>query len=110
MLYARELSRQYPNITSISIHPGVVSTELIANSRFMDRILIYMTNLGNLLKPEEGAYNQVWAATTPRENLKNGMYYEPVGKLAQKKLDKTARDDDLAKRLWKWTEDALNEY
>lgn len=110
MLYARELSRQYPNITSVSIHPGTVSTELVANSRFMDRILIYMTNLGNLLKPEEGAYNQVWAATTPRENLKNGMYYEPVGKLAQKKLDKTARDDDLAKRLWKWTEDALNEY
>jgi hypothetical protein len=76
----------------------------------MDRGLIHIVNFGNLLKPEEGAYNQVWAATTPREKLENGMYYEPVGKLAQTKLDKTARDDDLAKRLWEWTEEALKGY
>ena len=72
--------------------------------------LFYITNLGNILKPEEGAYNQVWAATTAREKLENGMYYEPVGKLAQKKLDKTGRDDDLAKRLWEWTEEVLEGY
>lgn len=107
MLYARELSRQYPGITSVSVHPGVVATELVGNSKFMDRALIHATNFGNLLKPEEGAFNQVWAATAPREKLENGMYYELVGKLAWKKLDKTARDDGLAKRLWEWTEEAL---
>ncbi|KAJ5380701.1 uncharacterized protein N7496_003129 [Penicillium cataractarum] len=110
MLYAREISRRYPGITSVSVHPGVVSTELVGNSKFMDRALIHITNLGNVLQPEEGAYNQVWAATTPREKLENGMYYEPVGKLAQKKLDKTGRDDNLAKRLWEWTEEALKAY
>jgi hypothetical protein len=84
-----------------------VATELVGNSKFMDRALIHATNFGNLLKPEEGAFNQVWAATAPREKLENGMYYEPVGKLAWKKLDRTARDDGLAKRLWEWTEEAL---
>lgn len=110
MLYARELSRRYPSITSVSVHPGVVATELIGNSKFMDRALIHVTNFGNLLEPEEGAFNQVWAATASREKLENGMYYEPVGKMAQKKLDKTARDDGLAKRLWEWTEEALKGY
>ena len=109
-LYARELSRHYPGITSVSIHPGVVATELIKNARLFDRALTHVTNLGNLLKPAEGAYNQVWAATTPRENLENGSYYEPVGKLAQKRLNKTARYDNLAKRLWDWTEEALKGY
>lgn len=110
MLYARELSRRYPSITSVSVHPGVVATELIGNSKFIDRALIHVTNFGNLLEPEEGAFNQVWAATASREKLENGMYYEPVGKMAQKKLDKTARDDGLAKRLWEWTEEALKGY
>lgn len=110
MLYARELSRRYPGITSVSVHPGVVATELVGKSKFMDRALIHVTNFGNLLKPEEGAFNQVWAATTPREKLENGMYYEPVGKLAWKRLDKTAKDEGLAKKLWEWTEEELKGY
>lgn len=110
LLYARELARRYPNITSVSIHPGVVATGLVGNSKFLDRVLIYTTNFGKILKPEEGAYNNVWAATTAKENLENGAYYEPVGKYSHAKLDKTAKDDDLARRLWEWTEEQLEKF
>lgn len=110
MLYARELARRYPGIISVSIHPGVVATNLVGGSGFMNRSLVYASNFGKILKPEEGAWNQVWAATVQRGRIENGVYYEPVGRLAQGKLDRTARDDGLAGRLWEWTEEELRGY
>jgi hypothetical protein len=64
------------------------------------RVLIHASQFGKLLKPEEGALNQVWAATADREKIEDGSYYEPVGSLFHGRLDKTAKDDALAKRLW----------
>ncbi|KAJ5595023.1 uncharacterized protein N7459_001231 [Penicillium hispanicum] len=109
LMYARELSRRYPGITSVSVHPGVVATSLVGSLGVMDKAIVYGANLGNLLKPEEGAYNQVWAATTTQK-LQNGAWYEPVGKLAESKLDKTSKDNALAERLWEWTEEHLAAY
>ena len=58
---------------------------------------------------DEGALNQVWAAAgVKKDGLVNGGFYEPVGVLGDHKLDKTAKDEGLAKRLWEWTEDALD--
>lgn len=94
----------------MAIHPGVVATDLISGQTFFQRAFIHASQFGNLLKPEEGALNQVWAATADREKIKNGSYYEPVGKLSQKWLDKTAKDDALANRLWEWTEEELKDY
>ncbi|KAJ5983908.1 hypothetical protein N7481_006007 [Penicillium waksmanii] len=73
LLYARELARRYPGIISASIHPGIVSTGLVGNQKFLTRALIYATTFGKLLKPEEGAYNQVWAATTAKGNIENDL-------------------------------------
>lgn len=108
LLYARELARRYPAITCVSIHPGVVSTGLVENQTRGNRAFIYVTNIGQLMKPEEGAYNQLWAATARKEELVNGGFYEPVGVLG--KLHRAAGDDALAEKLWEWTEEALGEY
>lgn len=110
LLYARELSRRYPGITSVAVHPGVVATDLVGSQKFLQRAFIQASQFGTLLKPEEGALNQVWAATADREKIENGSYYEPVGKLSQEWLGKTAKDDALAKRLWEWTEEELKDY
>lgn len=110
LLYARELSRRYPEVTSVSVHPGVVATNMLSGSGYITRALIYATSRDKPLKPDEGAYNQVWAATASREKIENGMYYEPVGRLVQRKLDKTACADALAARLWDWTEEALRTF
>ncbi|KAJ5495869.1 hypothetical protein N7539_000985 [Penicillium diatomitis] len=110
MLYARQLSVHYPEIVSVSIHPGVVATDLLSSGKLWKRVSGYSTSLGLTLAPEEGAFNQVWAATVEREKIQSGSYYEPVGVVSDKKLDKTGQDDELAKKLWDWTEDALKEY
>ena len=109
ILYASELARLHPNVTSVSIHPGVVETDLVGNLSFGKKSLVYLTNLGKLLKPAEGAYNQLWAATAPRDKIVNGAYYEPVGSLSSK-LDKPAKSEQLARELWEWTEKALADF
>ncbi|EKV04595.1 Oxidoreductase, short-chain dehydrogenase/reductase family [Penicillium digitatum] len=109
LLYARELARRYPAMTSVSVTPGVVNTGLVENLGRFNRAFVWITNLGQLLKPEEGAYNQLWASTVAKATLQNGQFYEPVGVLSTK-LDKASQDAALAKRLWEWTEEALQAY
>jgi NAD(P)-dependent dehydrogenase (short-subunit alcohol dehydrogenase family) len=109
ILYARELARRHPEITSLSIHPGVVKTNLVNGLGGANKFMVKLTNPRGLLEPEEGAYNQIWGAFGDRTNIQNGQMYEPVGQL-YKKLDKTSKDDDLAKRLWEWTDEALKDY
>jgi NAD(P)-dependent dehydrogenase (short-subunit alcohol dehydrogenase family) len=108
LLYARELARRYPGILSVAVHPGVVATDLVGSQGLLNKAVIYTTNFGKLLRPEEGAHNQCWAATVARSGIENGMYYEPVGEKKGERLDKTAKDDVLAGKLWDWTEKALD--
>lgn len=109
ILYAAELARRYPNILSVSIHPGVVQTGLVGNLGLGNRMFVYATNVGRMLKPAEGAYNQLWAGTSDRSKIVNGAFYEPVGVLSNK-LDATSRSEKLAGELWDWTEQALEGY
>lgn len=61
---------------------------------------------GRSVKDEEGPWNQTWAATTQREGLRSGAYYEPMGREV---LPGTGygRDGGLARSLWEWTEEEL---
>jgi NAD(P)-dependent dehydrogenase (short-subunit alcohol dehydrogenase family) len=109
LLYAQELARRYPGITSVSVHPGYVRTDLFASTTFFDRIPVYVMGAGQWLSVAEGPYNQTWAATTKKENLENGGYYEPVAKKG-KLATKHSTDRELAERLWEWTEAELKDY
>ncbi|KAJ5709394.1 Oxidoreductase short-chain dehydrogenase/reductase family [Penicillium malachiteum] len=109
LLYARELARHYPALTSVSLTPGVVNTGLVENLGLFNRAFVYLTTLGQVQKTEEGAYNQLWAVSAPKNSLQNGQFYEPVGVLSNK-LSEAAKDANLARQLWEWTEDAIKAY
>ena len=108
LLYATELARRYPSITTVSIHPGVVGTGLVANLSILNKALVYVTNLGKVKTPTEGVWNQLFAATGKREELVSGQYYEPVGVLGQH--NKYSNNKELAERLWEWTQEELKGY
>lgn len=112
LLYAREYAKHHPSITSVSIHPGVSATGLVTSLGFFDRWFVYLTNIGNMLTPEECSWNQQWAATAPLGRndgeVESGTYYEPVG--AKGRLVRSAADDELAGKLWGWTEKELEAY
>ncbi|KAF2436937.1 oxidoreductase [Tothia fuscella] len=107
LLYATELARQYPTVTTVSIHPGVVNTNLVNGLGFWNRALIRVSQFGKgLLTPAHGAHNTLWAATVESSKIKSGTYVEPIGNSGAK-LDEDAMSRELAKKLWDWTEAEL---
>ena len=104
VLFARELARRYPDIISISLHPGMVGTDLFKttqkNNIFVKMGLAVASSLLNT--PEQGAMNQVWAASTSRGNITNGAYYKPIGTLS--KGSPCAQDAKLAEDFWNFSE------
>jgi NAD(P)-dependent dehydrogenase (short-subunit alcohol dehydrogenase family) len=106
VLYASQLAKQYPNLTSIAIHPGVVGTDLVSNLGLADRLLVYTTS--RIVKPEDGCKNSLWAATVARRSLENGAYYSPIAEPG--KRTKFSHDEKLAEKLWEWTGKTLQPY
>jgi NAD(P)-dependent dehydrogenase (short-subunit alcohol dehydrogenase family) len=109
VLYAQELSRKYPSITSVSVHPGYTDTGIHDGLTLLDRMLVHFVTKGVYTPLEEGAYSQTWAATTPKSNLRNGAYYEPIGINPEFPIPQ-ASDRQLAENLWEWTEKELASY
>ncbi|KAJ5372283.1 hypothetical protein N7517_004289 [Penicillium concentricum] len=105
ILFAAELSRRYPSITSVAVHPGIIVTNLYdaLNSQspfgaFCSRVLRFSGSTVH-----QGACNSLWAAAgVKKEDLTNGGYYVPVGIL--KRRNKWVCNEDMGKRLWEWTE------
>jgi hypothetical protein len=56
----------------------------------------------------DGAKNQLWAATTPKEQIKSGEYYIPIGTLNAGSA--YSRDERMAEELWNWTEGVLKKH
>lgn len=109
VLYTSEYAKRYPTITAVAIHPGVVHTNLVEGLPMRDRVFIKMMTMGQAVKLEEGAWNTCWAATAKEEDgVKSGGIYWPVG--VPKEKTKAARDEELWRELWEWTERELGNY
>ncbi|XDG03501.1 hypothetical protein ABKA04_003116 [Annulohypoxylon sp. FPYF3050] len=113
ILYAAEVARRYPSIKAVSVHPGVVTTDLVNNLPTMRKAMVYSVNwlMGiKIVDEKKGRLSQLWAAAgASRNELVNGAYYMPVGVLSNDKLDKFAMSEKLARELWSYTESALSE-
>ena len=107
MLYADELAKRYPQITSVSVHPGYVFTSLYDNVPFFAKLGALVSSIGNTIPVEEGHYTQVWASTCAKSDLVNGEYYVPVVGVAGKRDTRASQDKQLAEKLWQWTEKEL---
>lgn len=108
ILYAHELARRYPSITAVSVHPGLIKTELYEPNREANMLLRFgMAVVGPLIMQDvkQGALNQLWAVAAKKAEVVNGAYYKPVGQLS--KGSGYAQDTSLATRLWEWTEKEL---
>lgn len=94
---------------AVSIHPGVVTTDLVNNLPPMRKAFVYGANWmlgGGVVDESIGRLNQLWAAAgAKRDELVNGAYYKPVG--VQGKLNKTAMSEELGRELWSWTDEML---
>ncbi len=93
ILFAAEAARRWPDITSVSFHPGVVRTNFGDGTltRLFYRIAPF------LVTPEKAGALLVWLATAPKEDLVNGAYY--VGHKVTEPAP-YAKDPVAAAKLW----------
>jgi NAD(P)-dependent dehydrogenase (short-subunit alcohol dehydrogenase family) len=112
VLHAKALTKHYPSILSIAVHPGAVNTELLRGPSetygWLWTVFKPLTGLLGyvaFLTPEQGAVTSLWAATSPDLTLfDSGNYYEPYGK--QHPGNKVITNE-LVDRLWTWTQQRI---
>ena len=109
VVYSSEFSRRYPEITTVSVHPGVIFTNLWSvHWSLLNRIFVYLATLGQGVPVEEGAHNPCWAMTAPKGKLSPGVFYEKVGVIGSQSKDSKSRE--LGEKLWTWTQNELEGY
>ncbi|GGN91577.1 short-chain dehydrogenase [Actinoplanes lobatus] len=93
ILFTAEAARRWPEVFSVSFHPGVVRTNFGTGrvTRLFYRYAPF------LVTPEKAGELLVWLATTPEAELVDGGYY--VGRTVTRPAAH-AGDSALAARLW----------
>ncbi|CAG8656513.1 16544_t:CDS:2, partial [Acaulospora colombiana] len=115
ILFSLELNKRLSDkeVYVNSVHPGSVNTELIRGlegswGSWIKPFYLVISKLF-LLTPDEGALTQLYCASSPEILEKNlrGMYFVPCAKLAEP--SKQAKDEELARKLWEYSENFVNE-
>ena len=108
--HAQELGRRNPGITAVSLHPGLVRTDIIGDhAKKESPIFAWMVDIpGRLVSVDvkTGALNQLWASTSGE--VRNGAFYMPYGKLIIGPA--LVEDKAAARELWEWTENEFKKH
>lgn len=102
VLFSNELARRLAGtgVTSNSVHPGDVATEVVRDSKLLALGQQWIGKLF-LLTPEEGARTSLHAATAPSLEGVTGRYFADC---RETPASRPALDEAAAARLWAFTE------
>lgn len=100
LLFSAELSRRLEGtgVTTYSLHPGVVATEVWRHVPWFLRPLL---KLGGMITAEEGAKTTLHCAIAPALANESGLYYD---KCKPRTPSALGQDAALAKTLWERSE------
>jgi len=102
ILLAKYFHEQYPQLNAVSVHPGVVKTNLgrhMTIGKKLSFMLKHPLAVFSMKEPEEGAATQVMVATIPDVQLVGGAYY---AECSVAKEAESARNMDDAKKLFEY--------
>ncbi|XP_032094537.1 dehydrogenase/reductase SDR family member 13-like [Thamnophis elegans] len=105
ILHARELARQLEgtNVTCYAVHPGVVKTEITRSHPWWTLWLVWSSKLF-VRNSEAGAQTSIYCATEEGIEGLSGRYFADCQPKVPSPL---ACDDQLAKKLWEFSERLL---
>lgn len=100
VLFSAELGRRLSGtgVTTYSLHPGVVATDVWREVPALIRPLIKLM----MISTEEGAATTLYCATSPEVNGQTGLYYD---KCRVKAPSTQGQDAALAAELWRRSEE-----
>ena len=104
ILFTRELARRLDG-TGVAVscfHPGFVQSGFGMNNRGLVRGLIKIGASLFARDVDKGAETLVWLATSPDAAGAKGEYYHD---LKARKTSRRGQDDELARRLWTYSEE-----
>ncbi len=110
ILLAKQFAIEYPHLRSVSVHPGVVKTNLSRHSSPWLLMLFALKNpltVMSMKTPDIGAATQILVATMPRDELENGAYYANC-QVAEEAS--SARDMQDAKRFFDYCDVATRSF
>lgn len=104
VLFSNELARRYQKdgISSFSLHPGEVGTNIAGKSLLRRTAYRFM---GAYMSPKSGAKASIYLATASDIESMSGQYFGKKAKPA--KMSKLAKDEALAKKLWEVSEQLI---
>jgi NAD(P)-dependent dehydrogenase (short-subunit alcohol dehydrogenase family) len=100
VLFSAELGRRLhgTGVTSYSLHPGVVASDVWRSVPWPVRSLIKLF----MISPQEGAKTTLYCANAPELENETGLYYDDC---RVKRPSRVASDAALAAELWQRSED-----
>jgi NAD(P)-dependent dehydrogenase (short-subunit alcohol dehydrogenase family) len=103
VLFTRELARRLEGsgVTTYALHPGVIASDIWRKVPWPVRPIMHRF----MKTPEEGAQTSLYCATAPELSAVTGAYYDDR---KERKPSKIALDDDLAKELWRRSEEWIS--
>lgn len=104
-MMAQELSRRYPSITAVSLHPGCVRTSLWQHFPLAVRVLMYPILRVCFKSPQEGL--QTVLHLVHSEDIKNGEYYADC---APHRHNPRMDEPETCNTLWESTIQAISPY
>ena len=104
LYFAKSCAKRYPNIKSVALHPGLVQTNIGGNMAANPILSFIFNQISRMVSVDvpTGTLNQLWASTANSDEVKNGAYYIPFMKEADRA--DIMNDGDKAEELWQWTE------
>ncbi len=106
ILFTRELARRLSgqSITANCLHPGAVSTSLGTQNGWLGRLM--QTVLKPFFRtPQNGAETSIFLCTSDEVATVNGAYFVDCKPREPKPW---AKDDEAARQLWAYTEEAVD--
>ncbi|MEL6545432.1 MAG: SDR family NAD(P)-dependent oxidoreductase [Myxococcota bacterium] len=101
VMFAKELGRRYPEITSYSVHPGTVETGIYRGVPAFIRpaLFAYLRHFtpNGLVTAQEGAQTTLHAARCDASTAPNGTYFD---KSKPSEASEVARDPEIGSLLW----------
>ncbi|PGH04190.1 hypothetical protein AJ79_07168 [Helicocarpus griseus UAMH5409] len=109
VVLAAQLARLYPQLTCVSVHPGLIYTGLYDSTMSTNPLVRSMVGMakGVFTGEREGALNHLWTVGVEKGQLRNGGYYEPVGSLGRCWF---ADDEGVGRGLWEWAEGEVKDW
>lgn len=103
IMFTHELAKKWAgtSVTTNSLHPGVVSTQLAENGHWMMK-LFYFIGRPFMKSPQSGAQTTVYLATSDEVKSTSGKYFKNKKETAPATI---AYDDALTEKLWAKSKD-----